>query len=283
MADVYWNGSVNNTWDAAGNWEDFATAPYGSIPLHGDDVHFLGARLGANRCGVGPTAVVLLESISADLAYDAAVNATVCYANCGMVGRPVTTVTIDGDSYITGGIITTANLNHSTGAWGTSARASGATITTLNLTGDYTATTGAGAATMTTINCIGDYSRVAGNITSTTVTMTGQYNQVNVSGVTWPTITTLNCNGDNGQVVGATITTVNFNGDNCELQLSAARVVTTLYVYGDDCEVSLLGIAIPRVTNGPYMCGLDQVLYDYDSGLVIADLSQIPSYSEGRW
>lgn len=279
MADVYWNGSVNNTWDAAGNWEDFATAPYGSIPLHGDDVHFLGARLGANRCGVGPAAVVLLDSISADLAYDNGVNADVCYANCGMVGRPVSTVTIDGDSYIQGGHIDVAYLNHDAAGIGTRANILNSIIDTVYLVGAYSACRSGNV--IANVIGSGSNNRVDGTSTYGTVTFNGAFWDTNWNTGS-PTITTLNGNGDDGIVTRMIGTTLNLNGDRCS-HLSTCGVTGTLNVGGQDCEVSLLGIAIPRVTNGPYMCGLDQVLYDYDSGLVIADLSQIPSYSEGRW
>lgn len=275
MATIRWQGNVSNAWAAAGNW-------IGGLPAHGDDVQFLGADLGANRCGVGPTAVVLLNSILADAAYDVGVNATVCYANCGMDGRPLATVTIDGDSYMADGWATLVTLN------GDAARINGGTGDTVILNGT-TLNCRVTSGTWGTVNCVGANSRIFGAavpFTITTVNMNGASGLIGgAAPANFPTVTTLNMNGATTDLYRGVITTVNMNADDAICRLdNVASQATTVYVYGAACEMSLtLAIALGNITNGPHMCGLDQILYDYDTGLVIGDLTQIPSYSAGAW
>lgn len=260
MGVIRWEGNTSPAWGTAANWIG------GVLPTHGDDVEFLTAYLGSNRCTSGPATVVLLNSITADYGG----NTAVCYAKCGMSGSPVDTVTITGANTMTGGFVGTLNLNH------TSAQMNGGTAATVNLNGadgNCRIITG----TVTTANLNVDDCQIQGAATVATANVYGDDCQITASA----NVTTANFFGDGGYAVTATFGTINFYGDGCKIH-SGLVAATTVNVYGDTALISLTAIAGGAITNGPFLHGWNQIISDNDTAKPIADTTQLP-ISKGEW
>jgi hypothetical protein len=274
MGTAYWEGDTDGLWDTAANWVDEAKDPYGSIPQHGDDVVFDGTYLGANRCATGPTAVVLLASITAQNSYSptGGPRGTVCYAKCGMNGNRIPFVTIEDESIIAGGWIDTVETEndaaYSTG-WQT---ITGGNVLTWNGNGRWK---DIGGGTIGTVNAAAAVRYTAGAVTTFNATT-----DANPSLLASGTVTTLNALVKT-HLYGSAITAAHMYGDDSEVRNTTAQI-GTLYIYAKSMKVSLIAIAAGKITNGPYLMGWNQKLVDYDTGKVICDMSQLP-VREGKW
>jgi hypothetical protein len=281
MATRTWTGVTSAAWATNTNWSA------DTLPVHGDDVVFDGSGFGGNYCTTGPTTTVLLASITTQNAYSSTgSHYTCCYAKCGMTGAAIPTVTFNDASVMTGGVVTTLNLE-SGGAQSYANRydvIQGGTVTTLNSRGAYMRISGG---TITTANMY-VYNQVdAGTITTMNLVATADA-QILCVGVS--TITTLIANRNTivKGYSGCVGTTWTLDGrdnttDTPNDIRDTAGAITTLNLYGAADQVSLTWIVAGNNTN-IYLCDKEQILYDYDgTHEVIADTTLIPSYAEGSW
>lgn len=268
MAEKRWEGNTSGAWDTAANWIG------GVIPAHGDDVIFDGLDLGTFRCDTGPALVVLLNSITAQNDYSPAggPRGTVCYAKCGMNGNRIPTVTIEDESIIAGGWIDTVETkNHavySTG-WKTM---TGGNVLTWNGNGRWK---DIGGGTIGVVNAVAALRLASGTVTTFNATQ-----DASPSLLAGGTVTTLNAVVTTN-VYGTAITTAHFRGDDSSIRNTTAQI-TTAYIYAKSMKVSLTAIAAGKITNGPYLMGWGQKLYDDETPELICDMSQLPVRG-GEW
>lgn len=273
MATRTWDGSTDNTWDDAANWDT-------GRPVDGDDVVFQLAGI-TNRCAVGPALPVSLNSITVTNGYGGGTSSDICFANI-----TVALLTVDDDEgIVNGGTITIANFTRN------------------GVIGLYPYIN---AGLIGTVNAEADFFRFIGG-TTTTANMYPTTSQQ----VTATTITTLNCYTDNGGYVyitsgnittvngycrivqtGATITTMHIWDATSELR-AVANIVTDVYVY---CNLGVdwtapakFGLSLIQVAlgfyqgNGIHLAAPNLTLYDYDTGEAICDTTSIAPFAEGVW
>ncbi len=234
MSNIIWDGDTDTTYITDANWQG------GADPAAADDVFFPSGN--SNAVAGSDQSGTALTSLSIDSGYSGAVGSITA-------GKPTylqivgTTVNLAGSgvTYLDLGTTTTCNINgagSSAGAGQYGLNLTGGTITTLNVNLDSGQTLGIATfpgetATITNLNISGGGTVVIGSgVTVTTVKVAGGTVETNCA------ITTLTVTGGKVTHEAGAITTLNLNSGtvnyNTTDTLATANVYGTLDFSGDN-------------------------------------------------